>query len=210
MLAALANILKVPDLRKKIFLTFGLIAVYRIGCFVPTPGIDGAALAQFFDNIARTTGGTLFGIMNLFSGGAMRNMTIFALGIMPYISSSIIMQLLTTVIPQLERLAKEGGEEGRRKITQYTRYGTVILAVIQATFISLWLENPAHFQGVQIVQFPGLGFRLLTVLTLASGTAFIMWLGEQITEYGIGNGMSLIIMASIISRLPTEIGRAHV
>jgi len=141
--------------------------------------------------------------MNLFSGGAMRNMTIFALGIMPYISSSIIMQLLTTVIPQLERLAKEGGEEGRRKITQYTRYGTVVLAVIQATFISLWLENPAHFQGVQIVQFPGWGFRLLTVLTLASGTAFIMWLGEQITEYGIGNGMSLIITASIISRLPT-------
>ena len=203
MLAALANILKVPDLRRKIFLTFGLVAVYRIGCFVPTPGIDGAALAQFFDNIARTTGGTLFGIMNLFTGGAMRNMTIFALGIMPYISSSIIMQLLTTVIPQLERLAKEGGEEGRRKITQYTRYGTVVLAVIQATFISLWLENPAHFQGVQIVQFPGWGFRLLTVLTLASGTAFIMWLGEQITEYGIGNGMSLIIMASIISRLPT-------
>ncbi len=203
MLAALANILKVPDLRKKIFLTFGLVAVYRIGCFVPTPGIDGVALAQFFDNIARTTGGTLFGIMNLFTGGAMRNMTIFALGIMPYISSSIIMQLLTTVIPQFERLAKEGGEEGRRKITQYTRYGTVVLAIIQATFISLWLENPAHFQGVQIVQFPGLGFRLLTILTLASGTAFIMWLGEQITEYGIGNGMSIIITASIISRLPT-------
>ena len=203
MLAALSNILKVPDLRKKIFLTFALISVYRIGAHIPTPGIDGAALAQFFENITRTSGGTLFGIMNLFSGGAMQNMTIFALGIMPYISSSIIMQLLTTVIPQLERLAKEGGEEGRRKITQYTRYGTVVLAVIQSFFISLWLENPAHFQGVQIVQFPGLAFRLLTILTLASGTAFIMWLGEQITEYGIGNGMSIIITAGIVSRLPT-------
>ena len=203
MISALGNILKVPDLRRKIFLTFALISVYRIGAHIPTPGIDGAALAQFFENITRTTGGTLFGIMNLFSGGAMQNMTIFALGIMPYISSSIIMQLLTTVIPQLERLAKEGGEEGRRKITQYTRYGTVVLAIIQSFFISLWLENPAHFQGVQIVQFPGLSFRLLTILTLASGTAFIMWLGEQITEHGIGNGMSIIITAGIVSRLPT-------
>lgn len=203
MISALANILKIPDLRKKVLLTFALVAVYRIGAHIPTPGIDGAALAQFFENITKTTGGTLFGIMNLFSGGAMQNMTIFALGIMPYISSSIIMQLLTTVIPQLERLAKEGGEEGRKKITQYTRYGTVVLAIIQSFFISLWLESPAHFQGVQIVQFPGLGFRLLTILTLASGTAFIMWLGEQITEFGIGNGMSIIITAGIISRLPT-------
>lgn len=205
MLGALANILKVPDLRKKLFLTLGLIAVYRVGTYIPTPGIDGAALAKFFENIARTTGGTLFGIMDLFSGGAISKLTIFALGIMPYISSSIIMQLLTTVIPSLERLAKEGGEEGRRKITQYTRYGTVILAIIQSFFISLWVENPANFQGVQIVQNPGWAFRLLTILTFASGTAFIMWLGEQISEYGIGNGMSILITASIISRLPTAV-----
>jgi preprotein translocase subunit SecY len=132
----------------------------------------------------------------------MSKLTIFALGIMPYISSSIIMQLLCTVVPSLEKLAKEGGEEGRKIITQYTRYGTVILAVIQSFFISLWVENPAHFQGMQIVQYPGWGFRLLTILTFASGTAFIMWLGEQITEYGIGNGMSLLITAGIVSRIP--------
>ena len=205
MIGALANILKVPDLRKKLFLTFGLIAVYRTGAYIPTPGIDGAALAKFFENIAKTTGGTLFGIMDLFSGGAISKLTIFALGIMPYISSSIIMQLLTTVIPSLEKLAKEGGEEGRRKITQYTRYGTIVLAIIQSFFISMWVENPAHFQGMQIVQYPGWSFRLLTILTFASGTAFIMWLGEQISEYGIGNGMSIIISASIISRLPTAV-----
>jgi len=205
MISALSNILKIPDLRKKIFLTFGLIAVYRIGAYIPTPGIDGAALAKFFENMARTTGGTLFGIMDLFSGGAISKLTIFALGIMPYISSSIIMQLLTSVIPSLEKLAKEGGEEGRKKITQYTRYGTVVLAIIQSFFISLWVENPAHFQGMQIVQYPGLGFRLLTILTFSSGTAFIMWLGEQISEFGIGNGMSIIITAGIVSRLPVAI-----
>ncbi len=210
MLSALANILKVPDLRKKIFLTLGLVSVYRVGAYIPTAGIDGAALAQFFESITKTTGGTLFGIMNLFSGGAMENMTIFALGIMPYISSSIIMQLLTTVIPGLEKMAKEGGEEGRRKITQYTRYGTIVLAIIQSFFISLWLENPANFQGVQIVQYPGWGFRLLTVLTLGSGTAFIMWLGEQITEYGIGNGMSILITAGIISRIPTAVSQLFI
>jgi len=205
MFSALSNIFKIPDLRKKIFVTFGLIAVYRLGAFIPTPGIDGAALSQFFENMAKSTGGTLFGIMDLFSGGAISKLTIFALGIMPYISASIIMQLLTTVIPSLEKLAKEGGEEGRKKITQYTRLGTVLLAIVQAFFISLWVENPAHFQGVQIVQFPGLGFRLLTILTFASGTAFIMWLGEQISEYGIGNGMSIIITAGIVSRLPVAI-----
>jgi len=205
MLEALSNILKIPDLRKKIFLTFGLVAVFRVGAYIPTPGIDGAALARFFEDMASRQGGTLFGIMDLFSGGAISKLTIFALGIMPYISSSIIMQLLTTVIPHLEKLAKEGGEEGRKKITQYTRFGTVVLAVIQSFFISLYVENPANFQGVQIVQFPGLGFRLLTILTFASGTAFIMWLGEQISEHGIGNGMSILITAGIISRLPVAI-----
>ena len=174
MFAALGNIFKIQDLRKRVLLTFALVAVYRVGAFIPTPGIDGSALAEFFANMAKSTGGTLFGIMDLFSGGAISKLTIFALGIMPYISSSIIMQLLTTVIPSLERLAKEGGDEGRKKITQYTRFGTIVLAIIQSFFIALWVENPAHFQGVQIVQFPGWGFRLLTILTFASGTAFIM------------------------------------
>ena len=204
MLETFVNIFKVPDLKRKIFVTLGLMAVYRLGAFIPTPGIDGAKLAQFFDNISRTQGGTLFGIVNMFSGGAMQRLTIFALGIMPYISSSIIIQLLTTVFPALERMAKEG-EEGRKKITQLTRYGTIVLAVIQAFFIALWLENPARFQGMQIVQTPGWGFRILTVLTLTTGTAFIMWLGEQIQEKGIGNGMSLIITAGIVSRLPAAL-----
>ncbi|OIO39502.1 MAG: preprotein translocase subunit SecY [Candidatus Omnitrophica bacterium CG1_02_49_16] len=202
MLQAFANSFKIPDLRKKILFTFAIIAVYRLGTFIPTPGIDGAKLSLFFENIARTQGGTLFGVMNLFSGGAIHRMTIFALGIMPYISSSIIMQLLTVVIPALEKLAKEG-QSGYKKINQYTRYGTIVLSVIQSFFISLWLENPAHFGGLQIVEFSGWPFRLLTVLTLTTGSTFIMWLGEQIQEKGIGNGMSLLITAGILSRMPT-------
>lgn len=204
MLKALGNIFRVPDLRKKMLFTLGLFVVYRVGAFIPTPGIDSSALAQFFDNLAKAQGKTLFGIMNMFSGGALHRLTVFALGIMPYISASIILQLLTTVVPYLERLSKEG-EIGRKKIIQYTRYGTIILAIIQSFFIGLWLENPAHFQGLQIVQFPGWPFRLLTVLTLTTGTAFIMWLGEQIQEYGIGNGISLIITIGIVSRLPSAI-----
>ncbi|MBI4436992.1 MAG: preprotein translocase subunit SecY [Candidatus Omnitrophica bacterium] len=204
MLQAFVNSFKIPDLRRKILLTLGLVAIYRLGAYIPTPGIDGNKLAQFFEELAKTQGGTLFGIMNMFSGGAVERLTIFALGIMPYISSSIILQLLTAVIPSLEKMAKEG-EIGRRKITQYTRYGTVALALIQSFFISLWIEDPARFGGLQIVQYPGWRFRALTVLTLTSGTAFIMWLGEQITEYGIGNGMSLLITVGIISRIPTAI-----
>ncbi|MBF0493941.1 MAG: preprotein translocase subunit SecY, partial [Candidatus Omnitrophica bacterium] len=205
MIESFVNIFKVPDLRKKVLFTLGIIAVYRIGAFIPTPGVDGALLGKFFDNMAQNQGGgTLFGLMNMFSGGAMMRLTIFALGIMPYISASIILQLLTTVIPALERKAKQG-EEGRRAIIQYTRYGTVVLSLIQAFFIALWLENPARFQGMQIVAFPGWGFRILTVITLTTGTAFIMWLGEQIQEKGIGNGISLIITAGIISRIPTAI-----
>jgi len=204
MLQAFVNSFKIPDLRKKILLTLGLVAIYRLGAYIPTPGIDGNKLAQFFEELAKTQGGTLFGIMNMFSGGAVERLTIFALGIMPYISSSIILQLLTAVIPSLEKMAKEG-EVGRRKITQYTRYGTMVLALIQSFFISLWIEDPARFGGLQIVQFPGWRFRALTVLTLTSGTAFIMWLGEQITEYGIGNGMSLLITTGIISRIPTAL-----
>ena len=208
MLEAFVNTVKIPDLRKKILLTLMMIAVYRIGAYIPTPGVDGAKLAVFFNNIARSQGGALFGIMNMFSGGAISRLTIFALGIMPYISSSIILQLLTAVVPALERLAKEG-EAGQKKIIQYTRYGTVVLAIIQSFFIAVWLENPARFQGLQIVQFPGWSFRILTVITLTSGTAFIMWLGEQIQEYGIGNGMSLIITAGIISRIPTALYQVY-
>ncbi|OGW92564.1 MAG: preprotein translocase subunit SecY [Omnitrophica bacterium RIFCSPLOWO2_01_FULL_45_24] len=208
MLEAFVNTIKIPDLRKKIILTLALIAVYRVGAYIPTPGVDGAKLAVFFNNLAHSQGGALFGIMNMFSGGAISRLTIFALGIMPYISSSIILQLLTAVIPALERLAKEG-EAGQKKIIQYTRYGTVALAVIQSFFIAVWLENPARFQGLQIVQFPGWSFRILTVITLTSGTAFIMWLGEQIQEYGIGNGMSLIITAGIISRIPTALYQVY-
>ncbi len=206
MFEAFFNIFKIPDLKKKMLVTLGLIAVYRIGAFIPTPGIDSAKLVQFFENIAQSAGGTLFGLFNIFSGGAMQRATIFALGIMPYISASIILQLLTAVIPHLERLAKEG-EAGRRKIMQYTRYGTVILSVVQAFFIALWLENPAHFQGEVIVPYGGWSFRIITIITLTSGTAFIMWLGEQIQEFGIGNGISLIITAGIISRLPSAIGQ---
>ncbi|MBL7158633.1 MAG: preprotein translocase subunit SecY [Candidatus Omnitrophica bacterium] len=206
MFEVFANLFKIPDLKRKILITLGLLAVYRVGAFIPTPGIDGAKLSQFFANIAQTQGGTLFGMINMFSGGAIQRLTIFALGIMPYISASIILQLLTAVIPVLERLSKEG-EEGRKKMIQYTRYGTIILAIIQSFFIALWLENPARFQGMQIVQFPGWSFRILAVVTLTCGTAFIMWLGEQIQEYGIGNGISLIISAGIISRIPAAIAQ---
>ena len=205
MFQALANSFKIAELRSRILLTLGLIAVYRLGCYIPTPGINGQALAEFFDKMARTQGGALFAVMDLFSGAALSQCTIFALGIMPAISASIIMQLLTVVLPSLEKLAKEGGEAGRRQINQYARYLTVGLGVLQALFIALWLENPAHFDGMAIVQTPGWGFRLTTVVTLASGTAFIMWLGEQITQFGIGNGMSILITAGIISRVPTAL-----
>ena len=204
MLQAFINSFKIPDLRKKLFFTFLLLAIYRVGAYIPTPGVNGAALLQFFNNMAKSQGGSLFGIMDMFSGGALTRLTIFALGIMPYISASIILQLLVTVVPYLEKLSKEG-EAGRRKMIQYTRYGTIVLSVIQAFFISLWLENPVRFQGLQIVDHPGWAFRALTVITLTTGTAFIMWIGEQIQEYGIGNGISLVITAGIISRLPTAL-----
>jgi len=205
MLSAFVNTFKVPELRRRILFTLGLLLVYRIGCYIPTPGINGAALAQIFSELARQSGGSILGLMDIFSGGAMSKCTVFALGIMPNISASIIMQLLTAVIPFLEKMAKEG-EAGRKKINQYTRYGTVVLALFQGYMISLGLQNPASIfgrmaQGMEVAA-PGLGFRLMTMLTLTAGTIFIMWLGEQITERGIGNGMSLIITASIISRAP--------
>jgi preprotein translocase subunit SecY len=209
MLSAFLNSFKIPDLKRRLIITGLLISVYRVGCYVPTPGIDGAALAEFFNRIAKTQGGTLFGIINMFSGGAMERLTIFALGIMPYISASIILQLLTAVIPALEKIAKEG-RAGYERINQYTRYGTVGLSIIQSFFIALWLENPARFEGLRIVMHPGWGFRLLTVLTLTTGTIFIMWLGEQIQERGIGNGISLVITAGIISRIPAAIHQLFV
>lgn len=209
MLRAYTNIFKVPELSKKVLFTLLIIFIYRVGAYIPTPGIDGNALAAFFASVSRSAGGQLFGIMGMFSGGALQKATIFALGIMPYISASIILQLLTVVIPQLEKLAKEG-EEGRKKIIQYTRYGTIILSIIQTFFIALWLENPNAFQGTVVVPNPGWGFRLMTMLTLTTGTAFIMWLGEQIDEYGIGNGMSIIITAGIIESIPTAVGQTWI
>jgi len=188
------NLLKIPELKKRILITLGLLAVYRVGVAVPVPGIDSAALADMF---ARAQG-TILGVFNMFSGGALERLSVFALGIMPYISASIILQLLTVVVPHLEQLKKEG-EQGRKKITQYTRYGTVVLSLIQGFGIAVGLEK----MGVVLI--PGWPFRLMTVITLTAGTAFIMWLGEQITERGIGNGISLIIFAGIVVRLPGAI-----
>ena len=178
--------------------TLAMLAVYRVGVAIPTPGIDGQALAAFFEQ-ARNT---MLGLVNMFSGGALERFSIFALGIMPYISTSIILQLLTVVFPYLEKLSKEG-ELGRRKITQYTRYGTIVLSIIQGTFISMGLERIQAPGGGSVVFHPGWAFRAMTVITLTSGTAFIMWLGEQITERGIGNGISLIIFAGIVANFPS-------
>jgi preprotein translocase subunit SecY len=189
----LRNIFKIPELRRRVLITLALILVYRIGRHIPVPGINADALNTFF----QTQKGTLFGLFDLFSGGNLKRATVFALGIMPYISSSIVFQLLVTVIPYLEKLQKEG-EAGRKKITQYTRYGTVILSIFQGSAIALWLEG----LGGGVVTSPGWGFRLMTVLTLTAGTAFIMWLGEKITEHGIGNGISLIIFAGIVAAMP--------
>ncbi len=200
MLDGFNNISNVPELQKRILFTFLLLGVYRIGAHVPTPGIDTAALAAFFDQ----NRGSLLGFFDMFAGGALSKLSVFALGIMPYISASIILQLLTVAVPHLERLSKEG-EAGRRKITQYTRYGTVLLSMIQGFGIAIGLENMAGPTGVSIVIQAGWWFRLLTVITLTAGTAFIMWLGETITEKGIGNGISLIIFAGIVVRGPAAI-----
>lgn len=200
MLEGLQNVAKVSDLRRRLLFTFAILAIYRVGVAIPTPGIDGEALSAFFEQAAST----VFGMVNLFSGGALERFSIFALGIMPYISASIIFQLLTVVLPTLERLSKEG-EQGRRKITQYTRYSTVGLALLQGLFISIGLEQIQAPGGSSVVFNPGWEFRLMTMITLAAGTAFIMWLGEQITERGVGNGISLIIFAGIVSSIPSAV-----
>ena len=195
------NLFKLPELKRKIFITLALLFVYRVGIHVPTPGVDGAALSSFF----AAAEGTLFSMFNMFSGGALERFSIFALGIMPYISASIILELMTVVVPHLEQLKKEG-DAGRKKKTQYTRYGTVILSVIQGLGISVGLESMSSPAGVAIVPYAGWGFRLVTIITLTAGTSFIMWLGEQITERGIGNGISLIIFAGIVAGLPSAMG----
>jgi preprotein translocase subunit SecY len=200
MIESLRNIFSIPDLRKRVLFTFLLLAVYRLGSFIPIPGVDPVAMAEF-TNQAK---GTILGFLNLFSGGALGRMTIFALGIMPYISASIILQLLTVVWPYLEKLSKEG-EMGRKKITQWTRYGTVVISVIQSLGISFFLEKTSAPGGLPLVPHPGWAFRFLTVLTLTTGCAFVMWLGEQITERGVGNGISLIIFAGIVVGLPRAI-----
>ena len=206
LLNALANAWKIPELRKRLVLTLGMIAIYEAGIFIPTPGVNGKELGRIFQELAQTTGGGLLNLLDMFTGGALSHATVFALGIMPYISATIIVEtLLATAIPALERLRKEG-MAGYRKLHQYSRYATVVLAVINSFMYALLLEKaiPAQFHA-QIVLFPGWGFRILTVLTMTAGMAMIMWLAEQITERGIGNGMSLIMTASIVGRIPLAI-----
>jgi len=200
LLEAFQNIFRIPELKKKVLFSLAMLAVYRVGCHIPTPGIDGQALAHFFAQ----TKGNLLGLFDMFTGGALQKLTVFALGIMPYISSSIIFQLLTVVVPTIEKLSKEG-ESGRKKITQYTRYGTVLLSMIQSLGIAIGLESMRGPAGELVVLYPGWGFRLMTMITLTAGTAFLMWLGEQMTEKGLGNGISLIIFAGIVDRIPSAV-----
>jgi preprotein translocase subunit SecY len=199
-IGAIQSIGRIPELRQRILFTFGMLAVYRVGCAIVTPGINTQVIKSFFEQMA----GTVFGLFNLFSGGALEQLSIFSLGIMPYISATIIFQLLTVVIPQLEALKKEG-EAGQKKINQWSRYATIVLALFQSFLISMALEGGQFGEGA--VMNPGWGFRLSTMITLTSGTAFIMWLGEQVTERGIGNGISLIIFSGIVVGLPAGISR---
>ncbi len=199
MISKIQEIFSIPELKRRVLFTLGLLIVYRVGSFITTPGVDATVITEFFERQR----GTILGLYNLFAGGNLEKATIFALGIMPYISASIILQLFQAVIPYFEKLAKEG-DEGRKKITQYTRYGTVVLSIVQGFGIAMFLENMTGPSGASAVMFPGWGFRLLTVLTLTAGTVFVMWLGEQITERGIGNGISLIITIGIIAMYPND------
>jgi len=203
MFSAFFNIFKIPELRKRIFFAFGLIFICRLIASVPTPGVDPVALQEAIKSIESRVGGGFLPLLDLFSGGALRQVAIGALGIMPYISASIILQLMTAVVPSLERLAREG-DSGRQKLTQITRYLTIVICLIQGTTLAISLENPQAVLGIDrdIVLVTGWGFRLMTVLSMTTGAMLIMWLGEQITEYGIGNGISLIITVNIISGLP--------
>ena len=206
LLSALVNAWSIPELRRKLLFTLGILALYEVGIFVPTPGINGKELGRIFEQLAATSGGGLLNLLDMFTGGALSHATIFALGIMPYISATIIVEtLLATAIPALEKLRKEG-MAGYRKLHQYSRYTTVVLAIINSFMYAMLLEKaiPGQFKA-QIVLFPGLGFRLLTILTMTGGMALIMWLAEQITERGIGNGMSLLMTASIVGRIPLAV-----
>ena len=204
MFETIRNVFRVPDLRRRLLFTLGLLAIYRVGSFIPVPGVDPGALKEFVEDIQGTAGGSALSFVNIFTGGALQRVAIFATGIMPYISASIILQLLTVVWPTLERLSKEG-EMGRRKITQYQRYGTVALAIFQGLLIATALESGSFGDGAVIE--PGWSFRLMVMITLTTGTVFLMWLGEQITERGIGNGISLIIFSGIIVSLPSALGQ---
>ena len=201
MIEGFTNVFRIPELRRRVLFTLGMLAIYRVGAFVPVPGVSPTALRSYMQEISGAVGGGALDFIDMFTGGALSNMAIFAMGIMPYISASIILQLLTVVWPKLERLSKEG-EVGRRKITQYTRYLTLLIAGIQATGLAVFLTNAKTGAGLALVPAPGIGFYIMTVLTLTTGTVFIMWLGEQISERGIGNGISLLVFASIIVRLP--------
>src|SRR5512139_1644241 len=197
--SALGNMFRILELRMRLLFSLGMLAVYRLGIYVTTPGVDRFAMRRVVQS-----GGGFFGVLNFFSGGAFEQLSIFALGIMPYVSSSIILQLMTVVVPALEKMQKEG-ELGRRKITQYTRYGTIVLSAMQGYGISSYLESLRDPGGISVVADPGWGFRLITMISLAAGTAFIMWMGEQITERGVGNGISLIIFAGIVARVPAAV-----
>ncbi|AEI14170.1 preprotein translocase, SecY subunit [Flexistipes sinusarabici DSM 4947] len=200
MFKKIENIFSVPELRRRILFTLALLIVYRIGTHVPTPGINSDALQQFFAQQS----GNILGMVDMFTGGALSRLTVFGLGIMPYISASIIIQLLTVVVPHLAELKKQGSE-GQEKITKYTRYGTVGISAVQGLGIAIGLEAMNSPTGTAVVMFPGWGFRLVTALTLTTGTVFLMWLGERITEKGIGNGISLIIFAGIVARFPAAV-----
>ena len=201
MIKSFQSIFKIPDLKNRILFTLGIMVLYRIGCHLPMPGINAIALTEWFSQSRNT----LFGLYDIFAGGAFSRAAVFGLGIMPYISASIIIQLMGAVIPYFQRLQKEG-EEGRKKINQLTRYGTVFIACMQALGASVFLENlPATRSGIMAVPHPGMGFRFVVMITLCAGTILIMWLGEQITERGIGNGISLIIFIGIVGRFPTAV-----
>ena len=203
-MSSIANIFKIPELRKRVLFSLALLAVYRVGIFVSTPGVNRSIMKK----IMASNSGSFLGLLNMFSGGAFEQLSIFALGIMPYISASIILQLLTVVVPALERLSKEG-QQGQKKINQYSRYGTIVIALVQGYFTARTLEgwNVGYRQYGDVVLSPGLTFEIVTIISLTTGTAFIMWLGEQITERGIGNGISLIIFAGIVSGLPNALMR---
>jgi len=201
MIKSIQSIFRIPDLKKRILFTLGILIIYRIGGHIPVPGINGKVLFAFFEQMG---GGGIFSLYDMFAGGALKQATVFALGIMPYISASIILQLLGAVVPYFQKLQKEG-EEGRKKITQYTRYGTVLISALQAYGLAVFLESIEPFNGQMVVPDPGMMFKIFTMFTMTSGCVLIMWLGEQITERGIGNGISLIIFIGIIARLPNAL-----